>query len=107
MAVPSGHPTPIVLSAGADDNSAPQTVASERSMSASTKSFGLDSVLMPADSREPSLPIWLARDANWVRSSSLTAAQKAWLGVQGMRASGGARHLLVPAADGTLAGAVL
>ena len=76
-------------------------------MSASTKPFGLDSVLMPADSREPSLPIWLARDANWVRSSPLSAAQKAWLGVQGMRASGGARHLLVPGGDGSLAGAVL
>jgi leucyl aminopeptidase len=76
-------------------------------MPASEKSFGLHSVLAPADSREPSLPIWLARDANWVRSAPLSAAQKAWVGAQGTRGSAGSRHVLVPAPDGTLAGAVL
>jgi leucyl aminopeptidase len=76
-------------------------------MPASEKSFGLHSVLTPADGREPSLPIWLARDANWVRSAPLSAAQKAWVGAHDRRGSGGSRHVLLPGPDGTLAGAVL
>jgi leucyl aminopeptidase len=76
-------------------------------MPTSEKPFGPHSVLTPADSREPSLPIWLARDANWLRSAPLSAAQKAWVGAHGLRAGGGSRHVLVPGPDGALAGAVL
>ena len=69
--------------------------------------FGPGRVLAPADSKEPSIPIWLAREAGWLRHAPLSAAQKSWAEAQGTRASGGLRHVLVPGPEGHLAGAVL
>jgi len=67
---------------------------------------GPEAVLAAADSKKKSIPIWLARDAEWAREASLSEAQVAWVEAHGFK--GAARkHLLVPAADGTLAGAVL
>jgi leucyl aminopeptidase len=71
------------------------------------KTSGLARVLAPANSKETAIPIWLAREAGWLRSAPLTAAQKTWAEAQGTRASGGLRHVLVPAPDGRLAGVVL
>src|SRR5262245_48847958 len=100
--------TPIVISTDAHDNSAPsKSVVSQRFMPSSEKTSGLARVLLPADSKEPAIPIWLAREAGWLRSAPLTAAQKTWVEAQGTRASGGLRHVLVPAPEGRLAGVVL
>ncbi|HJU31175.1 MAG TPA: leucyl aminopeptidase family protein, partial [Hyphomicrobiaceae bacterium] len=63
-------------------------------------------VLLAADARKKSLPVWLARNAQWAREAPLTAMQRAWLEAQGFK--GAARkHALLPGADGELAGAVL
>jgi leucyl aminopeptidase len=67
---------------------------------------GLPPTLLAADSKKKSIPIWLARNAGWVREAQLGDAQKAWVDAHGFK--GAARkHLLLPGADGTLAGAVL
>src|SRR5262245_8714938 len=71
------------------------------------KTFPLARVLAPADSKEPSIPLWLASEAAWLRTAPLSAAQKTWAEAQGIRASGGLRHVLVPGPEGQLAGAVL
>src|SRR5262245_34541275 len=71
------------------------------------KTFPLARVLAPADSKEPSIPIWLAREAGWLRTAPLSAAQKTWAEAQGARAGGGLRHVLLPGPEGRLAGAVL
>jgi leucyl aminopeptidase len=71
------------------------------------KTFALASVLAPPDSSERSLPIWLARQSDWLNEAPLSAAQKAWVGVQGVRGAGGHRHALVPGIDGRPAGVVL
>jgi leucyl aminopeptidase len=64
------------------------------------------SALLPADASARSIPVWLARDPGWVAQAGLTTAQKAWVDAQGLK--GGARkHVLVPAADGSIAGVVL
>ncbi len=67
---------------------------------------GPETVLAAAGGAQRSIPIWLARAAGWVDTAPLSDAQKAWVAAQGFK--GAARkHLLLPAADGTLAGAVL
>src|SRR5262245_62026852 len=76
-------------------------------MPATEKSFDLASVLAPADGAEPSVPIWLARQANWLREAPLSAAQKTWVGAQRPAGTAGGRHVLVPDVDGGLAGVVL
>ncbi len=63
-------------------------------------------VLAPADGKKKSVPIWLARDPRWVEEAQLTAMQKAWVQGQGFKGTG-KKHLLLPGADGTLAGVVL
>jgi leucyl aminopeptidase len=63
-------------------------------------------VLLPANSQEKSVPVWLARNADWMEQAPLSPAQRAWVGVQGFKAAA-RRHLLLPAPDGSLAGAVL
>src|SRR5262249_41087394 len=51
-------------------------------------------------------PIWFARDAEWTRGAELSRAQQAWVSAQGF--TGAPRsHLLLPAADGALAGVAL
>ena len=67
---------------------------------------GPAAVLLAADAKRKSIPVWLARNAGWLREAPLTSAQKAWVEAQGFK--GGARkHLLLPGPEGTLAGAVL
>ncbi len=63
-------------------------------------------VLLPADAPEKSVPIWLARNAAWAAEAPLGEAQRAWVVAQGFKGAA-RRHLLLPAPDGSLAGAVL
>jgi leucyl aminopeptidase len=49
--------------------------------------------------------LWLARVGSWADATSVTAAQKAWAEAQGFRAQA-RRHVLLPNADGSIAGAV-
>jgi leucyl aminopeptidase len=60
-------------------------------------------VLVPADHKASSVPIWIARDAGWAREAPLTDAQRAWVEAAGFKGSGN-KHLLIPASDGSLAG---
>ncbi len=63
-------------------------------------------VLVPAAAEQKSVPIWLARDASWVRDAPLSDAQKAWAAAQGFKGTG-RRHLALPGPAGELAGVVL
>jgi leucyl aminopeptidase len=63
-------------------------------------------VLLPADSERTSIPIWIARDAEWTRRAGLSEAQRTWVEAHGFKAEG-RKHLLLPAGDGGLAGVVL
>ena len=63
-------------------------------------------MLAAADASRTSIPVWLARDARWAREAPLTVAQRAWVAAQGFQ-GGNRKHLLLPNADGALAGAVL
>jgi leucyl aminopeptidase len=63
-------------------------------------------VVLAADTRKPSIPVWLARGARWVRTAALSPAQKAWAEAQGFKGAAG-KVLLLPGSDGDLAGAVL
>ncbi len=60
-------------------------------------------VLVPADNKERSVPIWLARGTASLGEAPLTDAQRAWAEAAGFEASGN-KHLLIPGDDGTLAG---
>ncbi|HEY7552831.1 MAG TPA: leucyl aminopeptidase family protein [Hyphomicrobiaceae bacterium] len=60
-------------------------------------------VVVPADHEADSVPIWIARDAGWVREAPLTDAQRTWVEAAGFKGSGN-RHLLIPGGDGSLAG---
>jgi leucyl aminopeptidase len=72
----------------------------------SKQTAGPATVLLAADAKRKSVPVWLARNAGWLREAQLTSTQKAWVEAQGFK--GGARkHLLLPGLEGTLAGAVL
>ena len=63
-------------------------------------------VLLAADAKKKSVPVWLARNARWVREAPLSEAQRTWVEAQGFK--GAARkHVLLPGPDGALAGAVL
>ena len=63
-------------------------------------------VLLPADTKKRSVPVWLARNPGWLREAPLSEAQRAWVEAQGFK--GAARkHALLPGPDGALAGAVL
>jgi leucyl aminopeptidase len=76
--------------------------AKEKSKPAS----GPAAVLLAADAKRKSIPVWLARDGTWMRGAELGAAQKAWVEAQGFK--GAARkHLLLPGPDGAIAAAVL
>jgi leucyl aminopeptidase len=70
------------------------------------QSQGPAAVLLAADTGRQSIPIWLARDAGWAGKAQLSEAQRAWVEAQGFK-GGPKKHLLLPGADGTLAGAVL
>src|SRR5262245_27625648 len=60
-------------------------------------------VLVPANDKGRSLPIWIARGAGWIEGATLTDAQRAWVEAAGFNGSGN-RHLLIPGSDGALAG---
>jgi leucyl aminopeptidase len=60
-------------------------------------------VLVPADDKGKSVPIWVARGSAWVQDATLSAAQRAWVEAAGFN-GGGNRHLLIPGSDGALAG---
>ena len=64
------------------------------------------SVLAPADAKKKSVPIWLVRDARGLDEAALSDPQKAWLEAQGFKPAGN-KHVLLPGADGTLAGVVM
>jgi leucyl aminopeptidase len=61
------------------------------------------SVLVPADAPGKSIPVWIARDAGWVRGAPLTEAQRAWVEAASFKGNGN-RHLLLPGSEGALAG---
>ena len=63
-------------------------------------------VLLAADAKRKSIPVWLARNAGWLREAPLSGAQKAWVEAQGFK-GGASKHLLLPGPEGALAGAVL
>ena len=63
-------------------------------------------MLLAADAKRKSIPVWLARNAGWLREAPLTGAQKAWVEAQGFK-GGASKHLLLPGPDGALAGVVL
>src|SRR5262245_8287808 len=67
---------------------------------------GPAAILLAGDSKKKSVPIWLARNAGWVREATLSATQKAWVEAQGFKGIG-RRHLLLPGSDGAIAGVVL
>ena len=48
-------------------------------------------VLPAADAKKKSLPVWLARNARWMREAPLSEAQRTWLEQQGFK--GTARRL--------------
>src|SRR5438067_84945 len=63
-------------------------------------------VLLAADTKRKSVPVWLARNPDWLTQAPLSEAQRTWAEAQGFK--GAARkHLLLPGSDGALAGAVL
>src|SRR5262245_10819850 len=72
----------------------------------SKQAAGPGAILIAADAKKKSIPIWLARNAGWLQEAPLTGAQKAWIEAQGFK--GGARkHVLLPGAEGAIAGVVL
>jgi leucyl aminopeptidase len=63
-------------------------------------------VLLAADTSKTSIPVWLARNALWLREAPLSQAQRSWVEAQGFK--GAARkHVLLPGPEGALAGVVL
>src|SRR5262245_49866381 len=79
-----------------------------RPMAAREKTIASEAaaVLVPAESKRKSIPVWLVRGGDWAREATLTEAQRAWAEAQGFK-GGGRKPLLLPAADGALAGVLL
>jgi leucyl aminopeptidase len=71
-----------------------------------TRHTAAATVLLAADTKKKSLPVWLARDAHWARQAQIPAMQRAWAEAQGFKAAFG-KVLPLPGGDGELAGAVL
>jgi leucyl aminopeptidase len=71
-----------------------------------TVTHDVSSVLAPPDAGKASVPIWLVRDAEGLRALPLSETQKAWLQAQSFKPAGN-RHVLLPGADGALAGVVM
>ncbi len=64
-------------------------------------------LLLAADSKRKTLPIWLVRDGKAAEDlGSLPPEQRQWLEAVGYKASA-RRHVLIPGTGGALAGAVL
>ena len=66
----------------------------------------IGAVLVPADTKKKSVPVWLARDARLGARGAAQRLQKAWVEAQGFKGTG-TKHVLLPGADGELAGVVL
>jgi len=64
------------------------------------------SVLLPADAKKKSVPVWLARNAGWVDEAPLSEVQRGWVEAQGFKGAA-RRHLLLPGPEGGIAGVVL
>ncbi|HEU4379179.1 MAG TPA: leucyl aminopeptidase family protein [Hyphomicrobiaceae bacterium] len=71
-----------------------------------TCALATTSALLTADADARSIPVWLTRDPGWVKDAALTDAQKAWIHAQSLKGSA-RKHVLVPDADGGIAGVVL
>jgi len=63
-------------------------------------------VLLAPDAKKKSIPVWLARNARWVREAPLSEVQRAWVEAQGFKGTA-RKHVLLPGPDGALAGAAL
>ena len=63
-------------------------------------------LLLAADSKRKTLPVWLARDGKAEDLAGVPDEQRQWLEAVSYKASA-RRHVLVPGANGSLAGAVL
>jgi leucyl aminopeptidase len=64
-------------------------------------------LLLAADTKRKTLPVWLVRDGKAAEDlAGLPAEQRQWLGAVGYKASA-RRHALIPGTGGALAGAVL
>ncbi|HEX5958210.1 MAG TPA: leucyl aminopeptidase family protein [Hyphomicrobiaceae bacterium] len=68
-----------------------------------TIASGAGAVLAPADTKVESVPIWIVRDTQCLYEAPLTEAQRAWVEAAGFKGTGN-RVLLLPGADGSLAG---
>src|SRR5262245_45120881 len=79
-----------------------------RAMAAREKTIASEAaaVLVPAESKRKSIPVWLVNGGDWARQATLTEAQRAWAEAQGFKGSG-RKPLPLPAADGALAGVLL
>lgn len=77
--------------------------ASEKS---ATDTAPVSSVLAESGAAGSAKPLWFVRDAQGLEKADLTAAQRAWLVAQGFKGQA-RRHVLLPSADGGIAGAVL
>jgi leucyl aminopeptidase len=64
---------------------------------------GPAAVLVPADNKERSIPVWIVRGAASLREAPLTSPQRAWAQAAGFNGSGN-KHLLIPGEDGAVAG---
>jgi leucyl aminopeptidase len=62
-------------------------------------------LLVPADNKERSVPVWIVPNIAALHEAPLTEAQRAWIAAADFKGSGN-RHLLVPGEGGTLAGVV-
>jgi leucyl aminopeptidase len=62
-------------------------------------------LLVPADNKERSVPVWIVPNIAALHEAPLTEAQRAWIAAADFKCSGN-RHLLVPGEGGTLAGVV-
>ena len=80
----------------------PPMAAREKTKQASAAA----NVLLAADSKKRSLPIWLVRNAEGVRTAALSGMHRAWVEAQGFK-GGARRHVLLPGAEGALAGVML
>jgi leucyl aminopeptidase len=81
-------------------------------MSAQATAAATPAVVLAPSGGATAVPIWLAGDADHLSHVPLSTAQRAWVAAQcvtGARGGKGGRlsHLLLPGADGTLAGALL
>src|SRR5438093_1422133 len=96
--LPPATPTPATPSSSSTN---PSMAAREKKQASAGAA-----VLVAADAKKKSAPVWLARHAGWVHEAPLSETQRTWALAQGFKGAA-RRHLLLPGPDGALAGAVL